>query len=93
MDDINVFTEFCWGKAMLAYTKPPQRKKEESERLRGKREVRSSLLILDLKHGELLDSRKQEGKVFHKLYILRMNDDLWDRDCGLSSETWKGVKN
>ena len=36
---------------MVAYTKPQQRKKEESERLRG--EIRSSLLILDLKDGKL----------------------------------------
>ena len=27
--------ELCRGKAMLAYTKPQQRKKEESRRLRG----------------------------------------------------------
>ena len=38
---------------MVAYAKPQQRKKEESERLRGKREIRSSLLILDLKDGRL----------------------------------------
>ena len=36
---------------MVAYTKPQQRKKEESERLRG--EFRSSLLILDLKDDKL----------------------------------------
>ena len=30
------FSELCWGKAMVAYTKPQQRKKEESEQLRGK---------------------------------------------------------
>ena len=34
---------------MMAYTNPQKRKKEESERLRGEREIRSSLLILDLK--------------------------------------------
>ena len=28
-------SELCWGKAMVAYTKPQQRKKEESERLTG----------------------------------------------------------
>ena len=28
-------SELCWGKAMVAYAKPQQRKKEESERLRG----------------------------------------------------------
>ena len=32
------FSEFCWGKAMVAYTMPQQRKKEESERLRGERD-------------------------------------------------------
>ena len=37
----------------MAYTMPQQRKKEESERLRGEREIRSSLLILDLKDGNL----------------------------------------
>ena len=29
------FSELCWGKAMVAYAMPQQRKKEESERLRG----------------------------------------------------------
>ena len=53
----------------------PQRKKEESQRLRG--EIRSSLLILELKDGRLQDSGKQEeGKMFHKLHVLGMNDDL-----------------
>ena len=28
------FSELCWGKVMVAYAKPQQRKKEESERLR-----------------------------------------------------------
>ena len=38
---------------MATYKKPQQRKKEENERLRGERETRSSLLILDLKDGRL----------------------------------------
>ena len=38
---------------MVAYTMPQQRKEEESEKLRGEREIRSSLLILDLKDGKL----------------------------------------
>ena len=54
------------------------------------REIRSSLLILDLKDGNLYDSGKQGGKTFHKLHVLRMNDDLWDRVHGLGIETWKG---
>ena len=29
------FSKLCWGKATVAYTKPQQRKKEESEQLRG----------------------------------------------------------
>ena len=37
----------------MAYTKSQQRKKVESERLRVDREIRSSLLILDLKDGKL----------------------------------------
>ena len=33
------FSDLCWGKAMVAYTEPQQRKKEEeSERLRGERD-------------------------------------------------------
>ena len=32
----------------MAYTKPQQSKYEGSEKLRGEREIRSSLLILDL---------------------------------------------
>ena len=32
------FSELCWGKVMVAYTMPQQRKKkEESEQLRGER--------------------------------------------------------
>ena len=38
---------------MVAYTKLQHRKKEESETLRREREIRSSLLILDLKGGKL----------------------------------------
>ena len=65
--------------------------KEESERLGG-REVRSSLLILDLKDGEMQDSGKhEEGKTFHKLHVLGMNDDLWDRVRGLGSKLGKSV--
>ena len=71
------FSELCWGKAVVAYTMPQQRKKEESKGLRGEREIRSSLFALDLKDGKLEDSGKQEeGKTFHKLHVLGMNDDL-----------------
>ena len=29
--------------------------------------------------------------MFHKLHVLGMNDDLWDRVREVDSETWKGV--
>ena len=45
-----LLSESCRGKAMMAYTKPQQRKKVETERLIGEREMRSGLLILDLKN-------------------------------------------
>ena len=35
MASFSFFSELCLGKAMVAYTKPQQRKKEESEVLRG----------------------------------------------------------
>ena len=37
------FSGLCWGKAMVAYTMPQQRKKEESERLRGERDQSKSI--------------------------------------------------
>ena len=62
---------------MVAYTKTQNRKKEESEHLRGEREIRSSLFTLDLKDGKFYNSGEQEeGKTFHKLQVLGMNDDL-----------------
>ena len=55
--------------------------------------VGESLLFSDLKDGRLCDSGKQEeGKKFHKLHVLGINDDLWDRVRGLGSEIWKGCE-
>ena len=42
------------------------------------REIRSCLLILDLKEVKLKDSGK-EGKAFYKWHVLKMNDDLYDK--------------
>ena len=65
------------------------RRKQKAKR----REIRSSLLILDLKDGKLQDSGKQEeGKTFHKMHVLGMNDCLWDGVCGLGSESWTGCE-
>ena len=46
-------SELCGEKAMVAYIRPQKRKKEEGEKLRREKEIRSSLLILDLKDGRL----------------------------------------
>ena len=35
--DLFLFSELHWGKAMVAYAKPQQRKNKECERLRGER--------------------------------------------------------
>ena len=57
-------SELCWGEATVAYAKPQQRKKGSNERLRGEGEIRSSLLILDLKGCKLQESGMQEGDTF-----------------------------
>ena len=72
---------------MVTDTKPQQRKKEESEGLREERGIRSSLLILDSNDGKSQDLGQQEGKTFHKLHVVGMNDDLWDKFRGLGNET------
>ena len=67
--------------------------KEKRKRKAERSEVRSRSLILDLKDGKLQDSGKQEeGKTFHKLHVIGMNEDLWDGVHGLGSETWKGCE-
>ena len=43
-------------------------------------------------HGGLYKAPTKEGKKFHELYVLGVNDDLWDRVCRLGSETWKGCE-
>ena len=44
--------------------------------------------MLDLKTDKLCDSWKEdEGKTFHVLQVLGVNEDLWDRLPGLGSET------
>ena len=36
--ELSFFSELCCGNILVAYTKPQQRKKEESDRLRGERD-------------------------------------------------------
>ena len=46
-----------------------------------------------MKDGKLSDSGKEEeGKTFHKLHALGMNDDMWDGFRGVGSDTWKGCE-
>ena len=51
----------CWGKAMLAYTKPQQRKKEESERLRGER-YQIKFIDLGFERCQIVRFRKARGR-------------------------------
>ena len=58
----------------MAYTKPQQRKKEGSKRLRGEREIRCSLLILDL-NDEFLINRNQ-ARQFANIEVSKNVDTL-----------------
>ena len=58
----------CWGKATVAYTKPQQRKKEGSERLRGERD-QIKFIDLGFKDSKLQDSGKQD-----ECYIILKHD-------------------
>ena len=75
----------------MAYTKPQRRKKEESE----KRREREQIKFIDLRfeRWKVVGFRKARGRQHvHKLHVLGMNDDLWDRVRGLGSETWRGCE-
>ena len=58
------------GGLYKAATKEERRRRKATR----KREIRSSLLVLDLKDGKLQDSGKQEGNTLHKLHVLGMNE-------------------
>ena len=75
---------------MVAYTKPRQMKKESGERLRGERD---QMKFIDLKFGrwQVVRFRKhKEGKTFHKLHVLGMNADLWDKGLTTFTVWWTG---
>ena len=62
---------------MVADTKPQQRKREESEQLRG---ARDKIKFIDIRfeRWQIVGLRKEEeGKTFHKLHILGMNDEVY----------------
>ena len=59
------FSELCWGKAMVVYTMPQERKKEEIERLRGERgEERDQTKFIDLgfERWQVVGFRKARGR-------------------------------
>ena len=59
---------------MVAYTTSQQRKKEESEQLRGERD---QIKFIDLIFGRWqVVGKQEEGKTFHKLHVLGMNGDF-----------------
>ena len=58
---------------MVAYTKPQQRKKEESKGLRGERD-QIKFTYLRFERWQVVGFRKQEGgRTFHKWRVLIMN--------------------
>ena len=60
------FSESCWGNAMVVYTKPRPRKKEESEQLRGERD--------QIKFIDLRFERWDSGKVVRLRKARRRQD-------------------
>ena len=56
------------------------------------REIKPSLLSLDLNECKLSDSgeeEEEEGKTFHKLHVLAIDIGSWYRVCRLGCEIWK----
>lgn len=65
--------------------KPPT--KEETERLR---EGRSNFLDFEYEIGKVVGFRDGKGgDMLHRLQVPCMDDDLWERNCGLNSEIFK----
>ena len=63
----------------MAYTKPQQRKKEESKKLREERDP-INFIDLRLEGWQVVGFGKARRRPeFRKLLVLGMNDDLWDR--------------
>ena len=58
-----------------------------------RRKVRGKIKSIDLRYARLqvVRFRKQEeGKMLHKLHVLGMNNNFWNRVREEGSETWKG---
>ena len=61
---------------MVAYTKPQQWKKEESQRIRGERD-QVEFIDLGFERWQVVRFKKARGS--HKFHVLGMNDDLCNR--------------
>ena len=61
---------------------PIQKWKKEGDRLTG---VRDKITFIDIRiqNRQVVAFRKEEGRMSHKLHVLGIIDDLWDRVCGL----------
>ena len=77
---------------MMAYTKPQQKKKEESEKLRGERHQIKSTSLRFERWLAVRFGKAKKGKRYLKLHVLGMYDDLRDRCREVGSETWKGCE-
>ena len=74
------------------YKAPTKEERQKSERLR---EEGDQIKFIDVifQRWHVVGFRKEGGgKKFHKFHVLGMNGDLWDRVCGLGSESWKGCE-
>ena len=76
------------GKSHGAYTKPQQRKKEESAELRGER---NQIRFFDIRFEGWQVVGLRQGNVFYKFPVLGMDADLWKRVREVGSETGKLV--
>ena len=71
-------SKLCVRKDHGGLYKPQRRKKEESERLTGEGD-RIKFIDRRFERWQVADlGKEEEGKTFHKLNALEMNDDLWD---------------
>ena len=46
---------------------------------RRKRETKKDIIDLRFDRGQVVGFRKDGNKTFHKLHVIGMNDDLWDK--------------
>ena len=69
-------------------------KGRKTKKRKAKRRGRSDQVIdVIFQRWHVVGFRKEGGgKKFHKFHVLGMNGDLWDRVCGLGSESWKGCE-